>query len=105
MQHHREVQEGLTEDLAGMARQLKLNSLHFADSLEKDKGLVGSVEDRMSGNYDSMQSNRTRLGAYERKGGWTFCFTMMAVAGVCCAWFFMFALSKWSLPKSAGCCY
>lgn len=94
LQHHREVQEGLTQDLAGMAKQLKLNSLHFASNLEKDKALMTTVEDQMSGSKDDMSKNRTRLGAYEKKGGWTTCFTIMAVAMVCCAWFFMFALSK-----------
>jgi len=86
LQHHREVQDTLTEDLAAMAKQLKLNTLLFSSSLEKDKSLLEDADNNLSGNYDVMQKERARLGAYSKSGNWTTCYVIMAVAAVGAAW-------------------
>jgi len=77
-----------------MATQLKLNSLHFQASLQKDKDVLENVEEKMGGNLDVMSKERGRLGAYERKGSWTTCYVIIAVAMVACAWVFMFAVMR-----------
>lgn len=97
LSHHREVQDSLTEDLASMARQLKLNTLHFSSSLEKDKELLETADGNLGGNYDVMQKERGRLGAYSKKGGWTTCYVIMSVGAVAAAWMFMFFVSTWLL--------
>lgn len=94
LQHHRSIQDALTADLQRMASQLKQNSLYFSENLQKDKGLLTTVEDSMGSGLTGMQKERTRLGAYKKKGGWTTCYVVMAVAGVAVAWFFMFALIR-----------
>lgn len=86
LSHHREVQETLTEDLASMARQLKLNTLNFSASLEKDKSMLDEADGNLQGNYDVMQKERSRLGAYSKKGGWTTCYVIMSVGAVAAAW-------------------
>jgi hypothetical protein len=94
LDHHRSLQDALTADLTGMATQLKLNSLHFQDSLRKDRALVEGVENSMEGNLGTMQGQSGRLSAVRKKGRWTTCYVVGAVATVAAAWFFMFALMR-----------
>jgi SNARE protein 1 len=100
LSHHREVQDELANDLAGMAHQLKLNTLHFSGALERDKAALGGMETRLEGNLTGMKSEKTRLGAYSRQGGATTCFVITAVAAVAFAWFMMFALSAFALLRT-----
>ena len=94
LQHHREVQDNLTDDLAAMARQLRLNASTFNDSLEADKAAIELAEMNLGSNLGTMQKERGRLGKYEKKGGWTTCYVVMAVAGVAASWTFMFLLIR-----------
>lgn len=100
LSHHREVQETLTEDLASMARQLKLNTLQFSASLENDKTLLEEADGNLGGNYDQMQKERNRLGAYSKKGGWTTCYVVMSVGAVAAAWMCEFQLDYLSRTEA-----
>ena len=93
LQHHREMQDTLGDDLASMARQLKLNTLHFQSSLAADRSVMEDAEVKIGGNLVGMQGQSGRLGAYRKKGGTTTCFVILAVLGVSLAWMTMFALS------------
>ena len=97
LQHHREMQDTLGDDLATMARQLKLNTLHFQSSLAADRTVMEEAETKIGGNLVGMQGQSGRLGAYRKKGGTTTCFVIFAVLGVSLAWMTMFALSA-SMP-------
>lgn len=102
LQHHREMQDSLGDDLATMARQLKLNTLHFQSSLAADRLVMDEAEQRVGSNLVGMQGQSGRLGAYRKKGGTTTCFVILAVMGVSVAWFFMFALSASAIPPGVG---
>ena len=88
------MQDSLTSDLTGMATQLKLNSLHFQSSLQKDRDLIEGVEEKMGGNLDQMGTNREKLSKVSRKSGWTTCYVMGAVAVVAASWIMMFGIIR-----------
>lgn len=94
LSHHRSEQETLTEELADMAKRLKMNSLEFSQLLEKDKGLLENAEEQLDGNLSGMIKERDRLKEYKKKGGVTTWFVIGSVLAVLFAWLFMFALMR-----------
>jgi hypothetical protein len=88
------MQDSLTAELAQMARQLKLNTLHFSSSLDKDTALLAEAEGRLGQNLGKMKQEGGRLGSYSRQGRATTCFVVAAVAAVSLAWVVMFFLIR-----------
>ncbi|KAG9041135.1 hypothetical protein FS837_012693, partial [Tulasnella sp. UAMH 9824] len=56
-----ETQEELAEQLALMGRQLKLNALHLANSISKEKGVLDDAGEKLERNLDTMTKERVRL--------------------------------------------
>ncbi|KAG9038726.1 hypothetical protein FS837_001197, partial [Tulasnella sp. UAMH 9824] len=53
-----ETQEELAEQLALMGRQLKLNALHLANSISKEKGVLDDAGEKLERNLDTMTKER-----------------------------------------------
>ncbi|KAH8930752.1 hypothetical protein BT69DRAFT_1275287 [Atractiella rhizophila] len=78
----------LTSDLASMARQLKLNSLHFGTLMEKDKEALEGAERAIQGNFDRMNKQGGRLKVLNKTSGGT-TWLMVGILGVVVlVWFF-----------------
>jgi len=89
-----QAQEDLSLQLAQMATQLKLNAMHFSDSLAKDKNLVEDAHNKLEGNFDKMKTERVRLRDHRGKSGYTTWMIMGIVKAVILAWVMMFFLIK-----------
>ncbi|KAJ7747978.1 hypothetical protein DFH07DRAFT_830761 [Mycena maculata] len=77
--HFTARQREMSEQMALMARQLKLNSLHFADLMEKDKQVVEETDQKLEGNYGYMQKTRERTKELRGKTGSTTCLSVLVV--------------------------
>ncbi|KAK2460435.1 hypothetical protein APHAL10511_007600 [Amanita phalloides] len=73
------LHQDLSEQLAQMAVQLKRNTLHFSEMLEKDKAIVEDTQQKLEGNFDVMQSERIRLRDHRGKSGSTTCLVVAIV--------------------------
>jgi len=76
------LQTDLAEQLAQMARQLKLNSVHFAQTLANDQGVVQDVQEKLERNYDVLTKERTRLrdhGGKSRSTTWLLVLSIVVV--------------------------
>ncbi|KAH8918905.1 hypothetical protein BT69DRAFT_1285287 [Atractiella rhizophila] len=94
LEHHHSVQDTLTSDLASMARQLKLNSLHFGTLMEKDKEALEGAERAIQGNFDRMNKQGGRLKVLNKTSGGT-TWLMVGILGVVVlVWFFMFMIIR-----------
>ena len=79
LQNSRAIQEELSEQLAQMATQLKRNALHFATSLENDKGIVLEAQEKLERNYDVMTKERIRLRDHHSKSWGTTWITILSI--------------------------
>lgn len=79
LQNSRAIQEELSEQLAQMATQLKRNALHFATSLENDKGVVLEAQEKLERNYDVMTKERIRLRDHHSKSWGTTWITILSI--------------------------
>ncbi|KIO32275.1 hypothetical protein M407DRAFT_241527 [Tulasnella calospora MUT 4182] len=89
-----ETQEELAEQLAQMGRQLKLNALHLANSISKEKGVLEDAGEKLQGNLDTMTKERVRLRDHRGKSGSTTCMVLTAIACVVVAWIAMFFIIR-----------
>lgn len=88
------VQEDLADQLAQMARQLKLNARHFSESLEKDKGVMQGVEEKVEMNYDVLTKERVRLRDHRGKSRGTTCLVLLSILVVFVGFFLTFFLIR-----------
>jgi SNARE protein 1 len=77
-----------------MTTQLKRNAQYFAESLEKDKGLVLSASEVLDKNYDAMTKERIRLKDHSGKSRGTTWLVIGLVVGVTMACLWMFLLIR-----------
>ncbi|KAF9444861.1 hypothetical protein P691DRAFT_735883 [Macrolepiota fuliginosa MF-IS2] len=92
------LQEELTAQLAQMATQLKLNTLHFSDSLVKDKAVIEETQEKLEDNFGTMLAERFRLRDFRGKSGST---TWMVV-GVVVAVLLLFVIMVGVIRFSRG---
>ncbi|KIJ68041.1 hypothetical protein HYDPIDRAFT_173736 [Hydnomerulius pinastri MD-312] len=89
LQNSRALQEELSEQLALMATQLRRNATHFSESLEKDKSVVETMQEKLEGNFDFMKKERIRLRDFRGKSGGTTCLVIMSIMVVLIAFILM----------------
>lgn len=76
------MQEDLADQMARMARQLKMNATYFAESLEKDKAVVQEAGQKLEQNYDLLSKERVRLRDHSGKSKGTTCLVLMSLVVV-----------------------
>lgn len=72
-----------------MATQLRRNATHFSESLEKDKSVLVSMQEKVEGNFDFMKRERIRLRDFRGKSGGTTCLVIMSIVVVLIAFILM----------------
>lgn len=72
-----------------MAGQLRRNATHFSDSLEKDKMVVETMQEKLDGNFDFMKKQRIRLRDFRGKSSGTTCLVIMSIVVVLVAFVMM----------------
>lgn len=74
LSHNRAEQESLTNSLIEMAQQLKKQSVHFANTLEGDKGILDRAIQGLDKSSLGMEAASQRMGTLRRmtegKGWW-----------------------------------
>ncbi|KAI9352374.1 vesicle transport protein [Pilaira anomala] len=98
LQHHRQMHDELTTDLGRMAKQLKLNSQAFGDTLSKDDLVLKEAQEAVESNLVSMTRERKRLDQHYSKSWGTSFMTMGVVLFVCIMFILVFFTIKF-LPK------
>ncbi|KAL9558733.1 hypothetical protein MBANPS3_000780 [Mucor bainieri] len=78
LQHHRQMHDELTTDLGRMAKQLKINSQAFGDTLSKDDVVLKEAQQAVESNLTRMTKERQRLDVHYSKS-WGTSFMTMAV--------------------------
>ncbi|KAH7888945.1 hypothetical protein F5I97DRAFT_1856850 [Phlebopus sp. FC_14] len=89
LQNSRALHEELSEQLALMATQLRRNATHFSESLEKDKSVVETMQEKLEGNFEFMKKERIRLRDFRGKSGGTTCLVIMSIIVVLIAFIVM----------------
>lgn len=79
LQNSSALQQELSDQLAQMATQLKRNALHFSDTLVKDQAVVEETQQKLEGNFDTMQKERIRLRDHSGKSSSTTCLVFFVV--------------------------
>ncbi|TFK65822.1 hypothetical protein BDN72DRAFT_845133 [Pluteus cervinus] len=90
------LQQELSEQLAQMASQLKRNAEHFSESLEKDAQVVEAMQQKLEGNFDTMQKERIRLRDHTSKSRGTTCLVMAIVMTVLLLFMLMVSIIRFS---------
>lgn len=72
-----------------MATQLRRNATHFSESLEKDKSVLVSMQEKVEGNFDFMKRERIRLRDFRGKSGGTTCLVIMSIVVMLIAFILM----------------
>ena len=88
------TQEEMSNQLADMAKQLKMNSLHFAETLARDRAVMEGAGEKLQGNLTRMQTERGRLKVHSLKSGSTTWIVMGAIITVIVAWIVMFLIIR-----------
>lgn len=74
LQHNRQEQEGLTNSLLEMAKQLKQQSLHFGQTLEGEKSILDRAVQGLDRSTLGMEAASQRMGTLRRmtegRGWW-----------------------------------
>ncbi|WVQ73970.1 hypothetical protein IAR50_003551 [Cryptococcus sp. DSM 104548] len=70
-----QLHEELGGQLANMSHQLKLNAVHFSNSLENEKHLLDDSQDTLEKNLASTRSNKKGLSTVSKKSRGTTCMT------------------------------
>ncbi|KAJ7507280.1 hypothetical protein B0H11DRAFT_2271775 [Mycena galericulata] len=96
LQHSTARQRDMSDQMALMAKQLKLNALHFADLMEQDKQVVEETDQKLEGNYGYMQKTRLRARDLRGKTGSTTCFVFLIILVVTVSFMFMVSLIRFS---------
>lgn len=89
-----DTQEELADQLAQMGRQLKLNALHLANSISKEKDVMEDAGVKLETNLDTMTKERVRLRDHRGKSGSTTWMVVTAIACVIVAWIAMFFIIR-----------
>ncbi|KAF9010037.1 hypothetical protein BDQ17DRAFT_1235118 [Cyathus striatus] len=76
------LHEELSSQLEQMAAQLKRNTVHFSDSLSKDKSLIEEAQEKIENNFGFMLKERIRLRDHRGKSLSTTCLTVGIVVTV-----------------------
>ncbi len=77
-----------------MATQLKLNSLHFSNSIANDSAIVTSLDEKLDKNYEDMKKERVRLRDHRGKSMGTTCLVVSSVVGVVAAFVVMVGIMR-----------
>ncbi|KAL0077308.1 vesicle transport protein [Phycomyces blakesleeanus] len=99
LQHHRQMHDELTTDLGRMAKQLKMNTVRFGDTLAKDDMVLRDAQEAVETNLERMQREGKRLEIHNSKSWGTSFMTMGIVLFVCIAFILVFLTIK-LLPKA-----
>ncbi|GAN05172.1 conserved hypothetical protein [Mucor ambiguus] len=99
LQHHRQMHDELTTDLGRMAKQLKINSQAFGDTLSKDDVVLKEAQQAVESNLTRMTKERQRLDVHYSKSWGTSFMTMAVVLFVCIMFVLVFFTIKF-LPKA-----
>jgi cobalamin biosynthesis Mg chelatase CobN len=99
LQHHRQMHDELTTDLGRMAKQLKINSQAFGDTLSKDDAVLKEAQQAVESNLTRMTKERQRLDVHYSKSWGTSFMTMAVVLFVCIMFVLVFFTIKF-LPKA-----
>jgi len=99
LQHHRQMHDELTTDLGRMAKQLKINSQAFGDTLSKDDVVLKEAQQAVESNLTRMTKERQRLDVHYSKS-WGTSFMTMAVALFVCIMFVLVFFTIKFLPKA-----
>lgn len=89
-----QTQEDLSLQLAEMAKQLKLNALHFTNALEKDRAVVQDAEEKLEGNLTKVKAQRSRLLVHSGKSGKTTWLVLGSMVVVLIAWVLLFLVIR-----------
>ena len=81
------VQDDLAEQLAKMAEQLKRNAMHFSEALEKDKGVLEGMDEKLDRNHDVLSKERVRLRDHRGKSWGTTWITILSLIVVTIGFF------------------
>ncbi|WVQ99638.1 hypothetical protein IAU59_006777 [Kwoniella sp. CBS 9459] len=74
-----QLHEELGGQLADMSHRLKLNAVHFSNSLEKEKGILETSQEVLEKNLATTRSSKKQLSAVSKKGRGTTCLTLGVV--------------------------
>ncbi|WWC89086.1 uncharacterized protein L201_004004 [Kwoniella dendrophila CBS 6074] len=74
-----QLHEELGGQLADMSHQLKLNAVHFSNSLENEKGILEQSQDVLENNLTATRSSKKHLSSVSSKGRGTTCLTIGVV--------------------------
>ncbi|KAF8320707.1 hypothetical protein DL93DRAFT_2073353 [Clavulina sp. PMI_390] len=88
------TQEELSAQLAQMATQLKMNSLHFTEALARDRAVMEGAEEKLGVNLGRMKTERKSLGIVGATRGGTTWLLLFALIVVGIAWVFMFLIIR-----------
>ncbi|CAO0802870.1 unnamed protein product [Mucor circinelloides] len=99
LHHHRQMHDELTTDLGRMAKQLKINSQAFGDTLSKDDVVLKEAQQAVESNLTRMTKERQRLDVHYSKSWGTSFMTMAVVLFVCIMFVLVFFTIKF-LPKA-----
>ncbi|KAI8997289.1 vesicle transport protein [Pilobolus umbonatus] len=99
LQHHRQMHDELTSDLGRMARQLKINSQSFGDTLSKDNVILEEAQKAVESNLERMTMERKRLDIHHSKSWGTSFMSMGIILFVCIMFVLVFFTIK-LLPKA-----
>ncbi|WRT66593.1 uncharacterized protein IL334_003552 [Kwoniella shivajii] len=74
-----QIHEELGGQLADMSHRLKLNAVHFANSLENEKSLLEDSQNVLENNLTATRSSKKHLSSVSSKGRSTTCLTLGVV--------------------------
>ncbi|TPX48977.1 hypothetical protein SeLEV6574_g01740 [Synchytrium endobioticum] len=98
LQHHRGLQDQLSEELARMASQLKMNSLALGAVLKEDAKVLDEASEKLERSVTRVKAEGGRLGKVTASTRGTFCLTLAVVMVVCLVFmwtfFFMWVFKK-----------
>lgn len=94
------MHDELTTDLGRMAKQLKLNSQAFGDTLSKDDQVLREAQKAVETNLERMTTEKQRLDVHHSKSWGTSFMTMGVVLFVCIMFVLVFFTIKF-LPKAS----
>ncbi|XP_028962725.2 uncharacterized protein [Malus domestica] len=77
IEKHRKLQEDLTDEMVGLARQLKESSLMMSHSLENTEKILDSTEKAVESSLASTRHATTRAAGIYSKASKTTCFTWL----------------------------
>ncbi|KAF8014524.1 hypothetical protein BT93_H0364 [Corymbia citriodora subsp. variegata] len=94
IEKHRKLQEDLTDEMVGLARQLKESSLVMSQSLQDTEKILDSTERAVE--HSLASTNRVNVRATEiySEGSKTTCFTWLLIFGMTCVFIMVVLLIR-----------